>query len=287
MTYNHVEYITKAINSALYQQTSFEFEIVIGEDYSIDGTREIVLNYQKQFPHKIKISDNTRNLGMVPNFLYTLNQCSGKYVALLEGDDEWLSENKLQTQVFFLEQNPEYSISCHNALITYEKIKGLNQPFNKKIDTLTLSDVIREWNIPTASIVFRRSKFIIPDWFTEIQNWDYALQILLAKNGKVHYLKEIKSIYRKHPGGNSFNPTFSLVKTLNRLIELFDHVKKEIPELYLMEIEKRQKHLNKEIIRMEWIEKHRFLYAINPYHLIRRSLNYLKYRIIAKLKILN
>jgi glycosyltransferase involved in cell wall biosynthesis len=95
MTYNHENLIKQAIDSALMQLTSFNFEIVIGEDLSSDKTRDICCNYENLNPERIRVLETPRNFGMVGNFLRTLKECRGKYISLLEGDDYWLSPKKL------------------------------------------------------------------------------------------------------------------------------------------------------------------------------------------------
>jgi glycosyltransferase involved in cell wall biosynthesis len=101
ITYNHEKFIAQAIDSILMQQTDFEYEIVVGDDFSKDRTRAILDNYKKKHPSKIKLLFPDRNLGMHRNFIQTLNSCQGQYVALLEGDDYWTSPYKLQKQVDF------------------------------------------------------------------------------------------------------------------------------------------------------------------------------------------
>ena len=114
VTYNQENFIAQAIECALMQKTDFDYEIVIGEDCSTDRTREVVVDYQKKHPDKIKTLLHPYNLGPVHspgknNFIKTLKICKGRYIALCEGDDYWTDPLKLQKQVDFLEANPEYS----------------------------------------------------------------------------------------------------------------------------------------------------------------------------------
>jgi glycosyltransferase involved in cell wall biosynthesis len=110
ITYNHAPYIAQAIESFLAQETTFPLEIVIGEDCSTDGTTEIVLNYAKRYPNLIRVITSETNVGVIPNFLRTLEVCRGKYIAICEGDDYWHYPQKLQMQVDFLEANPDYGM---------------------------------------------------------------------------------------------------------------------------------------------------------------------------------
>ncbi len=82
------------------------------------------------------------------------------------------------------------------------------------------SSIVSQWQIPTASITFRKDSLSLPEWFLDIKNWDWAIQIIMASKGKVFFLNEPFSVYRKHIGGNSYNPEFNEEKTLERLILL-------------------------------------------------------------------
>ncbi|MDR0864811.1 MAG: glycosyltransferase [Candidatus Symbiothrix sp.] len=110
VTYNQEQFIEKVIQGALMQETSFPFEIVIGEDHSSDGTLKICEDYQKQFPDKIRLLPSSINLGLKENFLRTFRACKGKYIAYLEGDDYWITQDKLQKQVTILEKDQDVSL---------------------------------------------------------------------------------------------------------------------------------------------------------------------------------
>src|SRR5690606_34101688 len=119
ITYNHEAYIKQAIEGILMQQTNFDVELIIADDCSTDRTetiiRELIENHSENF--KIKYYRHDINIGMMPNFIFSLKKCTGKYIALCEGDDYWTDPLKLQKQVDFLEGNPEYGICFHNVRI--------------------------------------------------------------------------------------------------------------------------------------------------------------------------
>src|SRR5690606_30314404 len=120
-TYQHAPYIANCLDSLLMQKTTFPFEIIVGEDESTDGTREICIEYAKKFPDRIRLFLRDRTLSqyivdgkVVARFNSRWNNmsCRGRYVAICEGDDSWMNPNKLQMQVDFLESNPDYSMCC-------------------------------------------------------------------------------------------------------------------------------------------------------------------------------
>ena len=110
ITYNHERFIAQAIESVLEQKTTFDFEIVIGEDCSTDGTGKIVMSYAQKYPDKVRAIVREKNIGATHNFINTLNQCRGQYVALLEGDDYWIDPMKLELQIRVMEGNEKEDI---------------------------------------------------------------------------------------------------------------------------------------------------------------------------------
>ena len=109
-TFNHVQHIAQAIEGVLHQKTNHSFELVIGEDCSTDGTREIVFEYQKKYPNIIRVITSEKNVGAQKNSFRTGKACRGKYIAWCEGDDYWHCRDKLQKQVDFLEKHQDYGL---------------------------------------------------------------------------------------------------------------------------------------------------------------------------------
>lgn len=202
ITYNHEKYIAQAIDSVLMQRTNFDFEIVIGEDCSTDRTREIVLEYKAKHPDKIKLLLQEKNVGIHKNFTQTILSCKGKYIALLEGDDYWTDEYKLQRQVDFLENNPDF-VLCFENTIDQNEISNENKISDPNFDVLVLKDLIRDgWFMRTGSIVFRNNVIKqFPEWYFKYRSTDYILHILLAQHGKIKFINQRSSVYRINEGG--------------------------------------------------------------------------------------
>lgn len=123
ITYNHAPYIAKAIEGVLMQRTNFPIELVIGEDCSSDGTREIVLEYKKNHPDIIRVITSDKNVGAKKNGYRTKAACRGKYIAFCEGDDYWHHPEKLQKQVDYLENHPECGL-VHSDYDVYHVESG-------------------------------------------------------------------------------------------------------------------------------------------------------------------
>ena len=124
ITYNHRFFISEAIESILQQETDFDYMLLIGEDNSTDGCREICEQYAARFPEKIRLITSSVNVGMMQNFLRTYRACEAPYIAFCEGDDYWTDTKKLQKQVDFMEHNPNYSSCFHNVTIRSSNAEG-------------------------------------------------------------------------------------------------------------------------------------------------------------------
>lgn len=202
--YNHEKFIRDAIEGALRQKTSFPYELIIHDDASTDKTAEIILEYADKYPKVIRTILQKENKfhthHIYPDFLFP--EVRGKYIAVCEGDDYWSDENKLQTQVDFLESHQEYSLCMHNAKkLNFET--GEEKLLNTFPEDGTYSQEQQilaglGTDFPAfASYVFR-ADFIkqIPDFFLSSNVLDYPLRQYLACCGKTYYFKKPMSVYR-------------------------------------------------------------------------------------------
>jgi len=131
ITYNHAPFIREAIEGALQQKTNFPFELVIGDDCSTDGTRELLIEQQKRYPETIRLVGTNQNVGCIKNCYRTLKACRGKYVAFCEGDDYWHHPLKLQKQVDYMETHADCGM-VHSSYDVYEmRSKTLIQDYTK------------------------------------------------------------------------------------------------------------------------------------------------------------
>jgi glycosyltransferase involved in cell wall biosynthesis len=227
ITYNHERFIAQAIESALMQQTDFEVELVIGEDCSTDGTREIVRAYGERYPERVRPLLHEHNLGLNGhnNVRATLKACRGEYVALLEGDDFWTDPHKLQKQTRFFESHPECVICFHNVARIYEdgdrdstNLCPADQKEISSIEDLLVTDFI-----PTCSTLFRRGLVSeLPDWVSSLKMSDWPFLILNAQHGKIGYINQVMGAYRIHAGGAW--SSLDNVPQLRACIEMWGHI---------------------------------------------------------------
>ena len=128
ITYNHVKYIRQAVEGILMQQVNFSFDVIIADDFSTDGTREILTEYKNKFPN-IQLILQKENVGPAQNVIDLLSAPQSKYVAYLEGDDFWTDPFKLQKQVDFLEANPQISGCYHDVIVVDEDGKLVSENY--------------------------------------------------------------------------------------------------------------------------------------------------------------
>jgi glycosyltransferase involved in cell wall biosynthesis len=186
------------------QKTNFQFEIIIGDDNSSDGTREILLDYKNKFPDIILLNlRNHRGTGVFgkENFMSTLEMCTGEFISLCDGDDYWTDPLKLQKQVDFLEANPEYVLCFHKVSLlegtTFKEDNIISLPDNYE-DIATFA---KKGNyIHTPSIVFKNIIPKLPAEFKYSPIGDFFLSLLLAEGGKIKRLNDVMAVYRLNSG---------------------------------------------------------------------------------------
>lgn len=226
VTYNHALFIRECLTGILNQRTSFPIEIIVGEDESSDGTRDICKELAKAHPDKIRLflrrkEDKIFIFGMKSgsfNFIECVNAARGEFIALCDGDDYWTDDNKLQAQYDFLSENPDYSLHYFPA-ITSEK--EISHPCGPK--TFGFLDSLENGKYGPAVNVFLRSAALdgvnLKVMLKDVINGDWVLECLGARMGFGYVGKEPTSIYRIHPGSatNQLN-SLGQSKFLSRLM---------------------------------------------------------------------
>ncbi|HEV7397582.1 MAG TPA: glycosyltransferase [Pyrinomonadaceae bacterium] len=240
ITYNHERFVARAIEGVLSQQTRFSVHLIIGDDCSSDNTQDIIKKYAADCdqPVTLLLDQEHRGLmdpGRVGIRALTLGQA--KYIALLDGDDYWTSQRKLQKQVEFLESHPDFAICFHNALMFFE---DGSQPSRNLLATeqkavSTFEDLLETNFIPTSTTLIRRSALpTLPSWLFELSVADWPLYVLIAEQGKIGYLDEVMANYRVHQKG-----AWSSGTELNRateVITMFEHLDRHFDYKYQRKI---------------------------------------------------
>jgi glycosyltransferase involved in cell wall biosynthesis len=217
ITCNHEKYIHQAIDGILLQQTDFNYELVVGVDYSNDNTLSICMEYALDNP-KIKLLTSNVKIGITQNFIRTLLSCNGKYIALCEGDDIWTAPYKSQMQVNFLKKNPEFALIA--SKVTYIDENGHLIQENSRVSNLgelykpeiNFFDLLEANFVNTLSVCIRSN--IIKELARKVLNeklWfviDKWFWLNIAMDHKIKLLDEKTAAYRVHPAGISRNSDF-------------------------------------------------------------------------------
>lgn len=239
ITYNHGPYLAEAIESVIAQKTDFPIELVIGEDCSTDNTREIALDYQRRYPHLIRVIYSECNVGMMSNFYRVLDACRGEFIAICEGDDYWTDPEKLRKQVDVLSRLKNIDITFHSCYIKFEKQQKITlSSVRSSADAVfTLPEVIAGCGdfMPSASQMFRRSLIIsVQDWFDKTMPpvGDYFIQVFASRRGGAYYINKPMSIYRTDVESSFSEATKqidALISFERRFLVALKKLKQEVP----------------------------------------------------------
>jgi glycosyltransferase involved in cell wall biosynthesis len=206
LTYRHAHFIGQALEGVLAQQCGFCFELLIGDDHSQDGTRELVTSIIDSHPmgHTISYTCHEEQIGISPNLRWALARAKGRYIALCEGDDYWTDPLKLAQQVEFLEANPSYSLTCGGyQMLHMDSGQMEHRLYGKGNFSFGLADLETEWLTKTLTVVFRKELLMQHDLHKYKYLRDTHMTYLLLSQGPGYYFHRLMGCYRVHPGGVS------------------------------------------------------------------------------------
>jgi glycosyltransferase involved in cell wall biosynthesis len=200
-SYNQEAFIEDTLESVVHQDYP-NLQVVIGDDGSSDSTPEIVADYHRKYPERIKLLESSR-FGVLGNWNRTLDACDGEYVAILNGDDLYLP-GKITAQVEWFEQR-DSRVFCGHDVEYFDSETG---------ETLTLSSQIAEPRsgegaesfvsrgcpFATVSVMVKRS--VIPDAgfdgrLRACLDWKFYVDCL-ADGGEFGFVEGVYGRYRLH-----------------------------------------------------------------------------------------
>lgn len=241
ITYNHKEFIRKAIEGVLMQQATFTWNLIIADDFSTDGTRDILMEYRGKYPDKIQLILQEKNVGAAQNWIDLIKTPCSKYIAYFEGDDYWTDPLKLQKQVDFLEKNGAYNGVFHKVSILKNNTNEWSECVlnNTTPDSIETTDLLKRNIIRTCSVVLRtesiRPLFLKKKYVNILIKstpGDWLLFLFAINNSKMKYLPDNMAVYRIHSGGIWSEAKDIEIKYAPQLFNGYVLLKKFLPYKY-------------------------------------------------------
>lgn len=234
-TFNHAHYIRQSLDGFVMQKTNFPFAAIVVDDASTDNEQEVLWDFinNELDPSSLQ-KDETEDYVRVIATHKTNHNCTfaflflkynhynikkdkriylkpwedkTKYIAICEGDDYWIDPLKLQKQVDYLDNNTEYLLTFHRAMI-FRCIPNETSLKCTNIEDRDYSatEIFENWLIPTASVVFRKEAYDYMIKGAERKlNGDIFLMESCAHLGKVRGMSDFMSVYRVHAGGVTYD----------------------------------------------------------------------------------
>jgi glycosyltransferase involved in cell wall biosynthesis len=207
VTHNHADYIDRALASIENQVSSSTFEVVVADDASTDGTRDVILAWQARVPFDVRVLPEEPRLGITRNYERGFRACTGRYVAVLEGDDEWLSVEKLELQARHLDEHPDIVVVANRFLLHNQNTgESCPRPLigTEQFWTRLTSEQLAEsnWFGTFSTCMFRADALarISPEVFGAT-SFDWMINLAITEHGDAALLPEVTALYRVHSGG--------------------------------------------------------------------------------------
>ena len=219
-TYNHKDSISRCIESILNQNTSYNYEIHIWDDCSIDGTSDICRKYAAKYKEKIKLTVQKKNTFCGPYLemqsLSAINAIKTKYFCIIDGDDYWCDVNKIQIALDFLEMHPEYNGFAHDTLQKNSENSSGESYIHNLLNIDVKNPVTFSPNAPfflTSSRIFRTcnysDKHILPI--------DYLVYYYHLEKGPIYYYDKIMAVYMTSSLSTFASLDTKLIRSLNSM----------------------------------------------------------------------
>lgn len=206
VTFNHEDYVGRALESIFQQEYKGQIELVIADDASTDGTLELIRDYEERDPRfSFKYLFADANIGITKNYQRGFMACSGEFVAVLEGDDYWSSPKKLARQVEFLSEHWECDVCSVNYFVFDEARATFVEraPLGSGHRFLSARDLIEDNLVGNFSTCMYRESALrkLPAEVFKERSYDWIINICVATNSLIGFLEEPMSVYRVHSSG--------------------------------------------------------------------------------------
>lgn len=226
-SYNQKDFLKESIDSIL-EQTYSNYEIIIADDASTDGSVELIKKYAEDFPNIIKPILNKNNKGHTKNLNIALFACKGKYIAIFDGDDIMFPD-KLKLQVEFMEQKPECTVCYHNTDFfdnnTGKTLYLRNNKNNSHTGDVKTMIKYGMFNTNIANLIRRKKipKHGADERIPIASDWIFYVECLI-NGGQILYLDKVLARVRRHP--DNITQTKFLKNLIDQYLSTFIVIRK-------------------------------------------------------------
>ncbi len=268
--YKHEAYLRECFDGFVMQKTSFPFEVLVNDDCSPDDSASIIHEYEEKYHGLFRCifqSENQYSKGIKPWWEVLFPMAQGEYIAICEGDDYWIDPYKLQKQVDFMDNHPDFVACFHNARVLKNSGISLFNDLNESHYPSTEDIIKRHWFIATPTFFFRNILTDYPEWRGIIVNEDFLLELLLARKGRFYYMDDVMAVYRQDGMGMSANLNKNQVKMTEQLVDLLERIKIYYGNTYTDAFEEAIHHyrmMRDEYAKEDYYSKHLFARAFRP-----------------------
>lgn len=238
ITYNHELYIKQAIESVLNQKVNFEYEILVGDDASTDYTVDIVRKMEREYPERIRLFENKKNVGASKNLYNLFMHARGKYVTRLEGDDYWELTPNLQKSIDFLDQNNQYiGISRANKNFSELRNEIISISHNPRLPKNVATYETWRRCIGIGTPIYRNFYKNAEEDFSVMYKsgrmaTENALGFLLMTHGNVYMTDEPWEVKRcdRIATASNYNTIYSRLEIAKELVSTWDRIEEMYPQ---------------------------------------------------------
>lgn len=214
ITYGHEKFIEQAIHGVLMQKGDFEIELIIANDCSPDNTDAVIHRILKDHPNAswINYFKHEKNLGIMSNFYFALEQCNGDFIAMCEGDDYWIDEFKIQKQLEVFKKNNEINLVYTNVRFLIQNSGAfIDNPLRFTTREFQVKEMLESKYVEFATTLFK--KFFLIEIAVSLKEemmnkviGDTRIFLEAAHRSELGYVDEVTTVYRINEGSAS-NPT--------------------------------------------------------------------------------
>lgn len=203
-TFNQQDYVAEAIQSVINQITNFDFKIRVHDDHSSDDTVIIARKQleKSNIPFEIVVQSTNQYQKGMNFFAEAIMESNSEYLALLDGDDLWTDNFKLQKQFDVMNEHSQVSI-CHHPFGFLRGGQSVLEDWRHSHlqREIVSGEMLGEQNFIGASTVMLRTSCLpstIPQGYNSLKIGDYPLWALISEGKFIYEINSFMSLYREH-----------------------------------------------------------------------------------------